>query len=350
MNALAMNPTPAGSARRALLLVLVLHLAATAATAALAAMLDAPFVPWFKDTPLLLLALLVALTVMGVAWDGSLIAAGLAAQTLWKDSAGPPPLSVERVRSIRFFSCGALPILLLLATGFSVLGTSNVTLMSLRLLETTTQWRDAALWSIEAPLLTRLTDLSVNVAAWDRLYHSAWGIQTVAAFALVVIGRGTRIVLGYCVTFIVLFYGGRLLGMLNPVMGPAFFQPDAFAYLQGSVTAEAMQLVNDVFAQSAAHASERGGILLGGVSAMPSLHVAMVAATAYWLAAAARWTLVVTVPWVLAVWTSTVVLGWHYLLDGAGGLVLAAVSVLLTRALLRLTWARAGAASPASAT
>ena len=158
-----------------------------------------------------------------------------------------------------------------------------------------------------------------------------------AAFALVVIGRGPRILLGYCVSFIILFYGGRLLGMLNPVMGPAFFKPEVFAYLQGSVTAEAMRLVSEVFAQSAANASERGGILLGGVSAMPSLHVAMVAATAWWLAAAARWTLIVTVPWVLAVWASTVLLGWHYLLDGAGGLVLAGASILIAQTLLRAT-------------
>ena len=42
------------------------------------------------------------------------------------------------------------------------------------------------------------------------------------------------------------------------------------------------------------------------------------------------------VPWVLAVWTATVVLGWHYMLDGAGGIVLAAASILLTRWLLRV--------------
>jgi membrane-associated phospholipid phosphatase len=322
-------------ARRGLLLILGLHLVANAATASLAVLLDAPFVPWFEDTPVLLFALLAALILLGIAWDGSLVAVSLATERLWRGRSGPPPLSVERVRSVRFFSCGVLPVLLLLATGFSVLGTSNITLMSLKLLESTTQWRDAALWAIEAPLLTRLADLGVNVAAWDGLYHSAWGIQTLAAFALVVIGRGSRIILGYCLSFILLFYGGRLLGMLNPVMGPAFFQPEAFAYLQGSVTAEAMRLVNEVFAQSAADASQRGGILLGGVSAMPSLHVAMVAATAYWLAVAARWTLAITIPWVLAVWTSTVVLGWHYALDGAGGVLLAAVSIAFARTLLR---------------
>ncbi len=63
---------------------------------------------------------------------------------------------------------------------------------------------------------------------------------------------------------------------------------------------------------------------------MPSLQVAMVAVTAYWLAMAKRWTLYVTGPWVALVWASTVVLGWHYVLDGAGGIVLAGVCARAT--------------------
>ncbi len=104
--------------------------------------------------------------------------------------------------------------------------------------------------------------------------------RSLPAFALIVIGRGSRIVLHYCVTMIVLFYVGRLLAVLTPVMGPAFHQPDVFAYLAG-------------------------------------------------------WTLWITVPWVALVWVSTVVLGWHYIADGAGGIALAAICVWLSMLLLR---------------
>lgn len=322
--------------------------ALTIATAALASLIGSPFVVWFDDTPLLLLGMLIVLLFAGVSWDGTLIVVGLLAETAWRIGRRRtlPPVTVEAVRRIRFFKCGIGPVPMLLVTAIALLGTSNITLMSLELLSDTTRWRDPFFWSIEGPLLQRIAALPIDPALWDKLYHSAWGIELGAAFALVVIGRGGASVLRYCVTMILLFYIGRLLGMLNPVMGPAFHHPEVFAYLEGSTTAEAMRLVADVMATPAEAAATRSsGILLGGVSAMPSLHIAMVTATAYWLAVAGRWTPYVTVPWVLLVWTSTVVLGWHYMLDGAGGIVLAFACAALARRLVDLLvdrWSRPG--------
>jgi membrane-associated phospholipid phosphatase len=133
---------------------------------------------------------------------------------------------------------------------------------------------------------------------------------------------------------IILFYTGRFLGVINPVMGPAFFKPEFYTYLDGSVTDSAMQKVAEIMAISPDIAKEESGVMLGGVSAMPSLHMGMVSLTAFWLAIAKPITLSVTIPWVLMVWTSTVVLGWHYILDGAGGIVLALICVLLTQWIL----------------
>jgi membrane-associated phospholipid phosphatase len=74
--------------------------------------------------------------------------------------------------------------------------------------------------------------------------------------------------------------------------------------------------------------------LLGGVSALPSLHVGMVSLTTYWLAVSNPKTLFVGIPWLVGVWTSTALLGWHYVLDGAGGILLAVVCIYLTRFML----------------
>lgn len=321
---------------KALGVLAAIYVAATLATAALAKIFGSPFALWFADTHLLLGTLLGAMLVLGVLWDGLLVSLGVLSEA-WQrrhSAAHGRWPTVESLRRARFFTCGALPIPILLVTGLAVLGTSNITLLSLAQIGKTTQWRDAFFWSIEAPLLTQLQSMAIDVASWDRLYHSAWAIEILAAFALVVVARGARIVLHYGLTMIVLFYLGRLLGMLNPVMGPAFYRPEFFAYLDGSATSTAMRLVAEMMSLPIDRLVERGGILLGGVSAMPSLHVAMVATTAYWLATASRWTIAVTVPWVIAVWTSTVVLGWHYALDGAGGFVLAGISIALTRVLL----------------
>lgn len=67
---------------------------------------------------------------------------------------------------------------------------------------------------------------------------------------------------------------------------------------------------------------------------MPSLHVGMVSLAAYWLGTTARRAFLIGIPWVLCVWTSTVVLGWHYALEGLGGILLAAACVALTRWML----------------
>ena len=333
---------------RALAIIAGLYAASALGTALLAAGAGSPFVPWFRDTPLLLAAMLGLLLLMGIAWDGSLVSVGLAADALQRRAGRPgdAPLGVVAMRARRFFSCGPAPVAMLLATAVAILGTSNITLLNLELLAHSTHWRDPFFWRLEGGVLERVAALPIDTAAWDRLYHSAWGIELVAAFALVVIGRGSRIVLHYCVTMIVLFYIGRLLGVLNPVMGPAFYRPEVFAYLDGSVTGDAMRMVAQVMGSPPERAMHSGGILLGGVSAMPSLHVAMVAVTAYWLARAARWTLWITAPWVALVWTSTVVLGWHYIVDGAGGIALGAACVWIAVRLLRACGAgEAGGAS-----
>ncbi len=316
---------------RSLATLAALYVPATAITALIALAVGSPFSLWFRDTPIILGLLLGMMLILGIAWDGLLICVGCVAALLRsgvrRASTGP---TLATLRGYRFFSCGPMPIPILLATGFAVLGSSNFTLINLHLLQSVTQWRDPLLWQIESGLLTQLQHLSIDVAAWDRLYHSAWGIEVVAAFALVLLARGPRIVLQYGATMIVVFHLGRLLGVLNPVQGPAFYRPEQFAYLKGSTTDKAMQMVADLLTRPIDQLIDRGGVLLGGVSAMPSLHVAMVAVTAYWLARAQRWTLLMSVPWMLAVWASTVVLGWHYVLDGAGGIALAAASVALT--------------------
>lgn len=314
------------------LIILFLYLIATLLTGLAAAATDSTFVLWFRDTPLLLLAVLIYMGLLGIVWDGSLIAAGLIFQIVrsLRPSGKSIPITVESTRKIRFFTCGISPLIIILLTAFVILGTSNITLISLNLLGTVTEWRDPFLWNLEGSIFEWLTRLPIDAASWDKLYHGAWGIELFAAFVLILISRGPKIVLSYGISMILLFYAGRFLGLLNPVMGPVFFKPELFAYLGGSITDAAMKSIAAILSMSSEEARNSGGILLGGVSAMPSLHVGMVTLAAYWLAFAKRWTMFVTAPWVLLVWTSTVVLGWHYILDGLGGIALGAACIWAT--------------------
>jgi len=318
---------------RALWSLLQIYVFVTFLTMAAAYYVDAPYVLLFKHTGGTMLAVFLYVGLLGIIWDGSLIIAGLIFETWrrWGPYGSNISITVNSTRHIRFFTHGLSPLILILVTSFIIYGTGNITLISLKLIGSTTEWRDPFFWAIEGPVLEWIAGFPINTNAWDKLYHSAWGLELFAAFALVVIGRSTKVVLSYCVSMILLFYIGRFLGVLNPVMGPAFFKPELFSYLNGSLTDAVMQSVAGVMESGPEASKESSGILLGGVSAMPSLHLGMVTLTSYWLAIEKRWTICVTVPWVLLVWMSTIVLGWHYIMDGAGGIVLGVVCVWITQ-------------------
>jgi len=149
-------------------------------------------------------------------------------------------------------------------------------------------------------------------------------------------------------SFVLLFYLGRLLGLVTPVMGPAFYVSHHFRYLHGSVTEWMMHRVYATIV-AGPDAAEQGAVLLGGVGAMPSLHVGMVALAAYWLFVAVPRALPVALLWVALVWTATLVLGWHYALDGLGGIVTAAICIFLTKRILRRAVPAARAEAPRAA-
>ncbi len=321
-----------------ILLLFLLYGLTTLFTLVATAWAGSPFIFWFQDTPYLLLGILAYILLLGLLWDGFLIFIGMVSET-WHNlnrNIKAHYRTIESTRKIRFFTCGLPSLIIIPATALIVLVTSNITLLSLKLLGSYTQWRDSFLWQIEGPIFIWLTGLSINASPFDYLYHSCWFIELFALFALVVLSRGSSIVIQFCSSFILLFHIGRFLGLLNPVMGPAFFNPDLFVHLDGTLTKIAMNHVSHIMENGVDEAVSKGGMLLGGVSAMPSLHVAMVTLTSYWLAVSKKWTLILTVPWVLLVWTSTVLLGWHYIMDGLGGIFLSVLCVWLNKQFFRL--------------
>lgn len=314
---------PAKSSLKRVGILILAGAVAMLATASLAAVVEAPFVWIFPDTLGVLVIEAFYLLILGVLWDGGLIAAGyLRRANVISGLLGEPRHGgLYPWRKAGFFSVGIWPFITVMLASFVIIGSSNLTLINLKLLKSMTVWRDAFLWGIEAPLFNWLGQFTLDVRFWDALYHSAWAFELAAVFALILVSRGGQVVLRFCLSLILLFYLGRALGLLNPVMGPAFFQPQLFGHLNGSVSGAAVQLVEAVIMDPAN--LNRSAVLLGGVSAMPSLHLGMVTLAVYWLAVASRRSLAVTLPWLALVWCATLILGWHYLLDGLGGVLLA---------------------------
>lgn len=317
---------------RGLIAILVLLVVMSSLTASVAALVGAPFTLWFSDTPLMLAAVCVLLLLIGLPWDASLIVVGsnsaLYARTTRRESRSP----LELWRRSGFFSAAPLgTITIVLVTAYAILQTSNVTLISLTMLNRgITHWRDAALWRIEAPLFALLERMPLNVAFFDWLYHMSWFVLLAVCCAFVIRERNVRLLLHFCLGMIITFYIGRLLGSIDPVMGPVFFKPEHFRYVSNSPTGMMMRSIARTMALPPKDAA-LSGILVGGVAAMPSLHLALVTVTTFWLAQLRRVTLLVSLPWVALIWLATLAVGWHYALDGVGGIALALLCVPLTR-------------------
>lgn len=60
---------------------------------------------------------------------------------------------------------------------------------------------------------------------------------------------------------------------------------------------------------------------------MPSLHVGLTYLAEYHVSTQFRYTWPVALVWLMLIWTSTIVLGWHYILDGFGGIFVAIIGI-----------------------
>lgn len=190
-------------------------------------------------------------------------------------------------------------------------------------------WNDPFLWSLEAPLFGALLATPLNVPwLWDAIYMAFWFGLLVMAGILQVGGRHRQFH-ELLLAAVVAFFLTRLLAIYWPSAGPMFFVPELF-FLDGTASA---------VARDGLILYMQGGIQqtgwIPGTMAMPSLHVGITAMAAWYLGREFSWSLLISLPWLALVWLSTLFLGWHYISDGIGGLVVSSVAVFIAS---RFSW------------
>jgi hypothetical protein len=182
-------------------------------------------------------------------------------------------------------------------------------------------WHDATLWNLERELFAVLLASPLNVPAfWDRVYFMVWSGLFLGASTLFVTGQKSRFFL-LTTTLVWAFVLTRVTAIYFPTQGPVFFKPEVFD-LSGTISAETQRALSLYMAGEI-----RQNGLLPGTMAMPSLHVAMPFLVMCLLAPSIPHTLWVTAPWFLLNWASTVFLGWHYAVDGVGGVAVALIAL-----------------------
>ena len=190
-------------------------------------------------------------------------------------------------------------------------------------------------------LVTHSSELGLRF--WDFIYD-LFGTFLFVSMMIALHHEGTRggarLVLGLAIGL----FSTVLIALTYPTQGPLFVHPEWFTGLDGTETARLAAYLTMTAQQYADAPGVRHAV--AGIAAMPSYHVVS------WTCGLICWRhlprplFAFGCVLVLLNWISTVVLGWHYALDGVAGVGLALVAYRLARWILP----GAGADAPVNVT
>lgn len=169
-------------------------------------------------------------------------------------------------------------------------------------------------------------------AVIDTGYH-AWFLPMTLGVMLCAFVSATpelrlRYLLSYCLCWTLI---GSVLAYALPAAGPAFYGhlaagPDAFEALMGRLE-EQQAIIRETWPSYEMQALRNQTMLLairssedpqigGGISAMPSMHIALATLFACGAFSLKRWLGFAMTGYALFIWFGSVHLGWHYAVDG----------------------------------
>jgi hypothetical protein len=126
---------------------------------------------------------------------------------------------------------------------------------------------------------------------------------------------------------VLLWLTGAWLYVALPSLGPAYRFPDVWlplaALLDRTQTLQRVLMTNYQHVLQFARGVPRPVNILFGIAAFPSLHVAFQTLVFLWMRRVWRGGEVIFGVFVVAILIGSVVTGWHYLIDGIAGIVLA---------------------------
>jgi membrane-associated phospholipid phosphatase len=133
----------------------------------------------------------------------------------------------------------------------------------------------------------------------------------------------------YLCAFVTLFLLGTLVIYLIPTWGPVYYTPASFEFMKGTPISDLQHSLWQMKEMLELDRSDPRAIFM--ISGFPSLHIAVVTLGSIYLGRIHR--VLAWISWAFCLLTlnSTIYLGWHYLLDDVGAVLLVWIAWLIGR-------------------
>ncbi|MBJ6751054.1 phosphatase PAP2 family protein [Geomonas anaerohicana] len=154
---------------------------------------------------------------------------------------------------------------------------------------------------------------------FDSVYFMLWPL---ACLTLLISCRKGLIFWRYTSAWCIAFGFSIPISILFPTLGPAFFKPELYTHISGTHTAMTMEGLLTHYRSFTMDPLGTPIISANGIVGMPSLHIALCYLSS--LVIGEVFPRLRYLAWGLTLLfvVDTVYLGWHYLLDGVGGIAL----------------------------
>lgn len=180
-----------------------------------------------------------------------------------------------------------------------------------------------------------LADHPIITGAIDFLYV-VWYFVKAPMVVIFLLVRNRRLHVGFYGAYLSIWIVGGLFAVAFPSLGPIYTHPELYESLNKPFATGFQERLWTHYQQMLAAPEEYQALIYEGIAAFPSLHVAVVALFAFFLgrvhrgAAALMWAFTVVIQF------GSVLLGWHYAVDGYFGILLAYVLYRLATRALRI--------------
>lgn len=198
---------------------------------------------------------------------------------------------------------------------------------------------DQELWNLDQAMLfgyspnvlfINLFGRSIAMRAIDWSYARIFFASMTVAFGYFLSEPSRRLRVAFHTGNTVMWIGGAWLYMLLPSLGPAYRFPEIWLPLATALpltqASQAMLMRNYQNLLRLSSGATDNIHLMFGIAAFPSLHVGFQTFAFLWMRRLWIYGEIVFGIFVLAILIGSVVTGWHYLIDGIAGILVALVS------------------------